>query len=121
MKRVHSTVPRQHRVWRSVGFLLSTATVLKCTDRSRATNFRSQLVLNRKITCGEPSIATHDESKDHVCGCVVNYAEALVKPAEADDTLQRAVDAIASSRIALHEPDAAIARAAARKHAVPLA
>jgi predicted nucleic acid-binding protein len=46
--------------------------------------------------------------------CVINYAEALVKPAEAEDTLQRAVDAIASLRIALHAPDAAIARAAAR-------
>jgi predicted nucleic acid-binding protein len=45
---------------------------------------------------------------------VVNYAEALVKPAESQASLQRAVDAIASLQIRLHEPDAVIARDAAQ-------
>lgn len=45
---------------------------------------------------------------------VVNYAEALVKPAEDERTLRRAVDAIATLRIALHAPDPAIGREAAR-------
>ena len=46
--------------------------------------------------------------------CVVNYAEALVKPAEDKRTLRRAVDAITALRIELHAPDPAIGREAAR-------
>jgi predicted nucleic acid-binding protein len=50
--------------------------------------------------------------------CVVNYAEALVKPAEDDTALRKAVDAIAALRIQLHSPNAAISRDAARLRAL---
>jgi predicted nucleic acid-binding protein len=46
--------------------------------------------------------------------CAVNYAEALVRPAEDERTLRAAVEAIAALRIGVVAPDAAIARAAAR-------
>jgi predicted nucleic acid-binding protein len=44
----------------------------------------------------------------------INYAEALVRPAEDEQTLRRAVDAIAGLGIRLVPPTAEIARAAAR-------
>jgi predicted nucleic acid-binding protein len=44
----------------------------------------------------------------------VNYAEALVRPAEDERALRAAVDAIASLRIRVAAPDATIARNAAR-------
>lgn len=44
----------------------------------------------------------------------VNYAESLVRPAEDEQTLRAAVDAIASLRIRVVAPDATIARNAAR-------
>jgi predicted nucleic acid-binding protein len=47
--------------------------------------------------------------------CTVNYAEALVRPAEDERHLRAAVDAIASLGIRLLAPDAALARAAARR------
>jgi len=46
--------------------------------------------------------------------CTVNYAEALVRPAQDERTLRAAVDAIASLGIRLFAPDAALARNAAR-------
>ncbi len=46
--------------------------------------------------------------------CTVNYAEALVRPAQDERTLRAAVDAIASLGIRLYAPDAALARNAAR-------
>jgi predicted nucleic acid-binding protein len=46
--------------------------------------------------------------------CTVNYAEALVRPAEDERTLRAAVDAIASLGIRTLAPDAALARNAAR-------
>ena len=50
--------------------------------------------------------------------CTVNYAEALVRPAEDDRHLRAAVDAIASLGIRLLAPDAALARNAARRRAL---
>lgn len=47
--------------------------------------------------------------------CTVNYAEALVRPAEDERSLRVAVDAIASLGIRLLAPDAALARNAARR------
>jgi predicted nucleic acid-binding protein len=44
---------------------------------------------------------------------VINYAEALVKPAELEDTLQLAIGALATLGIQIHSPDAAIGRDAA--------
>ena len=46
--------------------------------------------------------------------CTVNYAEALVRPAEDERAMRNAVDAIASLGIRTLAPDAPVARAAAR-------
>lgn len=46
--------------------------------------------------------------------CTVNYAEALVRPAEDERSLRAAVDAIASLGIRLFAPDPTVARNAAR-------
>jgi predicted nucleic acid-binding protein len=55
--------------------------------------------------------------------CTVNYAEALVRPAEDERSLRAAVDAIAALGIRLLAPDAKVAREAARHrgHGVSLA
>jgi predicted nucleic acid-binding protein len=50
--------------------------------------------------------------------CTVNYAEALVRPAEDERTLRAAVDAIASLGIRTSPPDAALARLAARRRSL---
>jgi len=50
--------------------------------------------------------------------CTVNYAEALVRPAEDGRSLRAAVDAIASLGIRTSSPDAALARVAARHRAL---
>lgn len=50
--------------------------------------------------------------------CTVNYAEALVRPAEDGRSLRAAVDAIASLGIRTSSPDAALARLAARRRAL---
>jgi predicted nucleic acid-binding protein len=50
--------------------------------------------------------------------CTVNYAEALVRPAEDERSLRAAVDAIASLGIRKSSPDAALARVAARRRAL---
>ena len=50
--------------------------------------------------------------------CTVNYAEALVRPAENERSLRAAVDAIASLGIRTSSPDAALARVAARRRAL---
>lgn len=55
--------------------------------------------------------------------CTVNYAEALVRPAEDERSLRAAIDAIAALGIRLLAPDAKVAREAARHrgHGVSLA
>lgn len=50
--------------------------------------------------------------------CTVNYAEALVRPAEEERRLRAAIDAIASLGIRLLAPDAALARNAVRRRAL---
>lgn len=50
----------------------------------------------------------------------VNYAEALVRPAEDERTLRRAVDAIAALGIRLIAPSPEIARGAARNRALSI-
>ena len=47
--------------------------------------------------------------------CSINYAEALVRPAEAEDNLRAAVEAIAALGIRVQAPDAPLARLAARR------
>jgi predicted nucleic acid-binding protein len=49
---------------------------------------------------------------------LINYAEALVRPAESEQTLRAAIDAIASIGIRLIAPTPAIARDAARNRAL---
>lgn len=44
----------------------------------------------------------------------INYAESLVRPAEQEQTLRAAVNAIAGLRIRIVAPDATLARSAAR-------
>jgi predicted nucleic acid-binding protein len=50
--------------------------------------------------------------------CTVNYAEALVRPAEDERNLRAAIDAIASLGIRTSSPDAGVARLAARRRAL---
>jgi predicted nucleic acid-binding protein len=54
------------------------------------------------------------DAEDLLLLSLVNYAEALVRPAEDERTLETAVDAIAALGIGLVPPTAAIARDAAR-------
>lgn len=49
--------------------------------------------------------------------CTINYAEALVRPAQDERSLRAAVDAIAALGIRLLAPDAKVAREAARHRA----
>ena len=49
---------------------------------------------------------------------LVNYAETLVKPAQSDDTLRAAIDALSALGIRLVPPTTAMARDAARHRAV---
>jgi predicted nucleic acid-binding protein len=83
--------------------VLDTDVVIGALDRHDAHHRKASAALLRMLEDGVPLYL-----------CVVNYAEALVKPAEDTRTLQRAVDAIATLRIELHAPDAAIGRDAAR-------
>lgn len=50
--------------------------------------------------------------------CTVNYAEALVRPAEDERSLRAAIAAIAALGIRTSSPDAALARVAARRRAL---
>lgn len=50
--------------------------------------------------------------------CTVNYAEALVRPAEEAQAMRAAVDAVALLGIRLQAPDATVARNAARRRAL---
>lgn len=58
------------------------------------------------------------EEETDLLMCVVNYAEALVRPAENERSLRAAVDAIASLGVRLLAPDAVVARNAARRRAL---
>jgi predicted nucleic acid-binding protein len=58
------------------------------------------------------------DRKASVLLSLVNYAEALVRPAEDEDTLRIAIDAVAALGIELVAPTPAIARDAARFRAL---
>jgi predicted nucleic acid-binding protein len=83
--------------------VLDTDVVIGALDRRDAHHRKARALLLKLIGDG----ATLHLS-------VINYAEALVKPAENPKTLQQAIEAIATLGIHLHSPDAAIAREAAR-------
>lgn len=54
------------------------------------------------------------EAKTDLLLSAVNYAESLVRPAENEQTMRAAVDAIASLRVRVVSPNAVIARDAAK-------
>jgi predicted nucleic acid-binding protein len=64
------------------------------------------------------AFARFASTKTELVMCTVNYAEALVRPAEDERTLRAAVDAIASLGIRTSPPDTAAARLAARRRAL---
>ena len=64
------------------------------------------------------AVANMLKQDDELMLSTVNYAEALVRPAEDADTFRAAVDAIAALRIRPVAPTAAVARDAARYRAL---
>ena len=82
--------------------MLDTDVVIGALDRADAHHPRARALLSRLL---------RDGSRLHIS--VVNYAEALVKPAEDPRTLRLAIEAIAALGIQVHTPDAGIGRDAA--------
>ncbi|HYC81961.1 MAG TPA: PIN domain-containing protein [Solirubrobacterales bacterium] len=87
--------------------VLDTDVVIAALDRDDAHHAAAATAFERFTT-----------RKTELVICTVNYAEALVRPAEDDRSLRAAVDAIASLRIRTSSPDAALARVAARRRAL---
>jgi predicted nucleic acid-binding protein len=84
------------------GCVLDTDVVIGALDRRDAHHRRASADLLAMLEGGTSLFLS-----------VINYAEALVRPAEAEETLAQAVAAIAALRIDVHQPDAAIGREAA--------
>jgi len=87
--------------------VLDTDVVIAALDRADAHHAAAAAAFERFIT-GRTALVI----------CTVNYAEALVRPAEDERSLRAAVDAIASLGIRTSSPDAALARIAARRRAL---
>lgn len=83
---------------------LDTDVVIAALDRSDAHHAKAAIAFERFA-----------KREEELLLCTVNYAEALVRPAEEERNLRAAVDAIASLGIRLLAPDAALARNAARR------
>lgn len=83
--------------------VLDTDVVIAALDRADAHHAEAAVAFERFATDGVELLL-----------CIINYAEALVRPAGDERTMRAAVDAIASLGIRLLAPDAALARAAAR-------
>lgn len=83
--------------------VLDTDVVIAALDRSDAHHAEAASLISKLIAEGLDLLVS-----------TVNYAEALVRPAEAEETFERAVDAIAALGLRPIGPDAAIARDAAR-------
>lgn len=83
--------------------VLDTDVVIAALDRSDAHHEAAAAAVLAMIEDETPRLLS-----------TVNYAEALVRPAEDEHTLRRAVDAIAALGIRLIAPTPEIARAAAR-------
>lgn len=83
--------------------VLDTDVVIAALDRRDAHHEAAAVVLRTLIERDVPRLLS-----------TVNYAETLVRPAQDDRTLRRAVDAIAALGIRLIPPTAEIARSAAR-------
>lgn len=84
--------------------MLDTDVVIAALDRADAHHAAAATAFARFATDGVELLL-----------CTVNYAEALVRPAENERSLRVAVDAIASLGIRLLAPDATLARSAARR------
>lgn len=87
--------------------VLDTDIVIAALDRAAAHHAAAAAAFER-FTTGRTELVI----------CTVNYAEALVRPAEDERSLRAAVDAIASLGIRMSSPDAALARVAARRRAL---
>ena len=87
--------------------VLDTDIVIAALDRADAHHTAAAAAFER-LTVGKTELVI----------CTVNYAEALVRPAEDERSLRAAVDAIASLGIRTSSPDAALARVAARRRAL---
>ncbi len=87
--------------------VLDTDIVIAALDRADAHHAAAAEAFERFIT-----------GRTELVICTVNYAEALVRPAEDERSLRAAVDAIASLGIRTSSPDAALARIAARRRAL---
>jgi predicted nucleic acid-binding protein len=87
--------------------VLDTDVVIAALDRRDAHHDAAAAAVLRMLDDGIPLLLS-----------TVNYAEALVRPAEQKATLERAVEAIAGLGIRLVAPTPEIARAAARHRAL---
>lgn len=83
--------------------VLDTDVVIAALDRSDVHHEAAAALMLRLVDGETPRLLS-----------TVNYAEALVRPAQDERTLRRAVDAIAALGIRLVPPNADAARAAAR-------
>lgn len=86
---------------------LDTDVVIAALDRADAHHTRAAKAIEQMMAAEAKLLLS-----------TINYAEALVRPAEEEETLRVAVDAIASLGIELVAPTAAIARDAARFRAL---
>lgn len=87
--------------------VLDTDIVIAALDRADAHHAAAAVAFER-FTTGRTELVI----------CTVNYAEALVRPAEDERSLRAAVDAMASLGIRTSSPNAALARVAARRRAL---
>jgi predicted nucleic acid-binding protein len=87
--------------------VLDTDVVIAALDRADAHHAEAREAFGRFASAGTELVI-----------CTINYAEALVRPAEEERNLRAAVDAIASLGIRTSAPDAATARLAARRRAL---
>lgn len=87
--------------------VLGTDVVIAALDRADAHHEQAREAFG-KFASGETELVI----------CTINYAEALVRPAENQRNLRAAVDAIASLGIRTSSPDAVTARLAARRRAL---
>ncbi len=87
--------------------VLDTDVVIAALDRADAHHPAAREAFGRFAAAGTELVI-----------CTVNYAEALVRPAEDERNLRAAVDAIASLGIRTSSPDAGLARLAARRRAL---
>lgn len=83
--------------------MLHTDVVIAALDRRDAHHGKAARAIERMI-----------EDETELLLSAINYAESLVKPAEAAQSLRTAVNAIAALQIQVVPPDAVIARSAAR-------